>query len=50
MSVRGARRRRPQRWGEMDDITPVYTFRASRESRYVTGPLLCVDGGGVFVR
>ena len=34
-----------KRFAEPDDITPAYVFFASDESNYVTGQLLCADGG-----
>ncbi len=34
-----------KRFAEPDDITPAFVFLASDESNYITGQLLCVDGG-----
>ena len=34
-----------KRFAEPDDISPAFVFLASDESNYVTGQLLCVDGG-----
>ncbi|MFP4036619.1 MAG: SDR family NAD(P)-dependent oxidoreductase [Desulfobacteraceae bacterium] len=34
-----------KRFAEPEDITPMFVFLASDESRYITGQLLCVDGG-----
>lgn len=34
-----------KRFAEADDITPAFVFLASPESDYVTGQVLCVDGG-----
>jgi 3-oxoacyl-[acyl-carrier protein] reductase len=34
-----------KRFAEPEDITPPFVFLASDESGYVTGQLLCVDGG-----
>jgi 3-oxoacyl-[acyl-carrier protein] reductase len=34
-----------KRFAEPDDITPAFVFFASDESNYITGQLLCVDGG-----
>jgi 3-oxoacyl-[acyl-carrier protein] reductase len=34
-----------KRFGEPDDISPAFIFLASDESNYITGQLLCVDGG-----
>ena len=34
-----------KRFAEPDDITPAFVFFASDESNYVTGQLLCADGG-----
>jgi 3-oxoacyl-[acyl-carrier protein] reductase len=33
------------RFAEPDDISPAFVFLASDESNYITGQLLCVDGG-----
>jgi len=33
------------RYAEPEDVAPAYVFFASDDSRYVTGQLLCVDGG-----
>jgi 3-oxoacyl-[acyl-carrier protein] reductase len=33
------------RWGEPDEIAGAFTFLASPEGAYVTGQVLCVDGG-----
>ncbi len=34
-----------KRFGEIEDISPSFTFFASDESNYITGQVLCVDGG-----
>ncbi|MCB2225087.1 MAG: 3-oxoacyl-ACP reductase FabG [Desulfarculaceae bacterium] len=34
-----------KRFAEADDITPAFVFLASNEADYITGQLLCVDGG-----
>ena len=34
-----------KRFAEPDDITPAFVFLASDEGSYITGQLLCVDGG-----
>lgn len=34
-----------KRFAEPDDISPAFVFFASDESNYITGQLLCVDGG-----
>ncbi|MGD9125689.1 MAG: 3-oxoacyl-ACP reductase family protein, partial [Desulfarculaceae bacterium] len=34
-----------KRFAEADDITPTFVFLASKEADYITGQLLCVDGG-----
>ncbi len=34
-----------KRFAEPDDITPMFVFLASDEANYVTGQLICVDGG-----
>ncbi len=34
-----------KRFAEAEDIVPAFTFLASSESDYITGQLLCVDGG-----
>ncbi len=34
-----------KRFAEADDITPAFVFLASDEADYVTGQLICVDGG-----
>ncbi len=34
-----------KRFAEPDDISPAFVFLASSESNYITGQLLCVDGG-----
>ena len=34
-----------KRFGEPEDITPAFVFLASDDSNYITGQLLCVDGG-----
>jgi 3-oxoacyl-[acyl-carrier protein] reductase len=34
-----------KRFAEPDDIAPAFAFLASDESNYITGQLLCVDGG-----
>ncbi len=34
-----------KRFAEPEDIAPAFVFLASDESKYITGQLLCVDGG-----
>ncbi|MEW6140474.1 MAG: 3-oxoacyl-ACP reductase family protein [Thermodesulfobacteriota bacterium] len=34
-----------KKFASPDDITPAFVFLASRESDYITGQVLCVDGG-----
>lgn len=34
-----------KRFAEPEDISPAFVFFASEESNYITGQLLCVDGG-----
>jgi 3-oxoacyl-[acyl-carrier protein] reductase len=34
-----------KRWGEPDDIAPVYLFLASPAAKFMTGQTICVDGG-----
>jgi len=34
-----------KRFAEADDITPAFVFLASDEAKYITGQLICVDGG-----
>ena len=34
-----------KRFGEADDITPAFVFLASEGGDYITGQLICVDGG-----
>ncbi|MBN1627736.1 MAG: 3-oxoacyl-ACP reductase FabG [Deltaproteobacteria bacterium] len=34
-----------RRFGEAEDISPAFVFLGSDESNYITGQLLCVDGG-----
>jgi 3-oxoacyl-[acyl-carrier protein] reductase len=34
-----------KRFAEAEDITPAFIFLASDESSYITGQLICVDGG-----
>jgi 3-oxoacyl-[acyl-carrier protein] reductase len=34
-----------KRFAEPDDISPAFVFLASDESNYITGQLLCGDGG-----
>ena len=34
-----------ERFAEPDDITPAFVFLGSDEANYITGQLLCVDGG-----
>jgi 3-oxoacyl-[acyl-carrier protein] reductase len=34
-----------KRFAEADDITPAFVFLASDDSNYITGQLICVDGG-----
>ena len=34
-----------KRFGQPEDVSPAFVFLASDESKYITGQLLCVDGG-----
>ena len=34
-----------KRFAEPDDISPAFVFLGSDESNYITGQLLCIDGG-----
>ncbi|MDD3473342.1 MAG: 3-oxoacyl-ACP reductase FabG [Syntrophaceae bacterium] len=34
-----------KRFGSADDISPAFVFLASEDSDYITGQILCVDGG-----
>ncbi|MFH1350932.1 MAG: 3-oxoacyl-ACP reductase family protein [Pseudomonadota bacterium] len=34
-----------KRFGQPEDVTPAFVFLASDESNYITGQLICVDGG-----
>jgi 3-oxoacyl-[acyl-carrier protein] reductase len=34
-----------RRFGQPEDVVPAFVFLASDESNYITGQLLCVDGG-----
>jgi 3-oxoacyl-[acyl-carrier protein] reductase len=34
-----------KRFGQPEDVTPMFVFLASGESDYITGQLICVDGG-----
>ncbi|MBM3303129.1 MAG: SDR family oxidoreductase, partial [Deltaproteobacteria bacterium] len=34
-----------KRFAEPEDVTPAFVFLASDEANYITGQLLCVDGG-----
>ena len=34
-----------KRFGQPEDVVPAFVFLASEESNYITGQLLCVDGG-----
>jgi 3-oxoacyl-[acyl-carrier protein] reductase len=36
------------RYGSPDEIAPAFVFLASREADYITGQILCVDGGLVI--
>ena len=36
------------RYGEPEEIAPAFVYLASAESNYVTGQILCVDGGLVI--
>ncbi|MBI4320186.1 MAG: SDR family oxidoreductase, partial [Chloroflexi bacterium] len=36
------------RWAEPEEIAPTFVFLASGESDYITGQVLCVDGGLVM--
>ena len=33
------------RYAEPEDVSPAFVFFASDDARYITGQLLCVDGG-----
>jgi 3-oxoacyl-[acyl-carrier protein] reductase len=33
------------RFAEPEEVAPAFVFLASDESNYITGQLLCVDGG-----
>jgi len=34
-----------RRFGQPEDVSPAFVFLASDESNYITGQILCVDGG-----
>jgi 3-oxoacyl-[acyl-carrier protein] reductase len=34
-----------KRFAEPEDVTPAFVFLASDEGNYITGQLICVDGG-----
>jgi 3-oxoacyl-[acyl-carrier protein] reductase len=34
-----------KRFGQPEDVSPAFVFLASDESNYITGQILCVDGG-----
>ena len=36
------------RYGDPEEIAPSFVFLASKESDYITGQILCVDGGLVI--
>ena len=36
------------RYGAPEEIAPAFVYLASEESNYVTGQILCVDGGLVI--
>jgi 3-oxoacyl-[acyl-carrier protein] reductase len=33
------------KYAEPEDVAPAFVFLASDDARYITGQLLCVDGG-----
>lgn len=37
------------RWAEPDEVAPAFLFLAARASSYVTGQVLCADGGSYMV-
>jgi 3-oxoacyl-[acyl-carrier protein] reductase len=34
-----------RRFGEPEEVVPAFVFLASDDARYITGQVLCVDGG-----
>jgi 3-oxoacyl-[acyl-carrier protein] reductase len=36
------------RFGQPDEIAPTVVFLASDDSRYITGQIICIDGGMIM--